>query len=38
MMPIRIPGEHDDIKNEFFGEPLLNTNLYTNGYNGSKNK
>ena len=38
MMPIRIPGEKDDYKNEFFGEPLLNTNLYTNGYNGSKNK
>ena len=39
MMPIRIPGEKDDYnKNEFFGEPLLNTNLYTNGYIGRGNK
>ena len=36
MMPIRIPGEKDDYKNEFFGEPLLNTNLYTNGYIGNR--
>ena len=35
MMPIRIPGEKDDYKDEFFGEPLLNTNLFSNNYNNS---
>ena len=39
MMPLKLLGENDENnQEEFFGEPLLNTNLYSNLYNHTTNK
>ena len=39
MMPLKLLGDNEEMnQDEFFGEPLLNTNLYSNLYTNISNK